>query len=323
VSSPADAFLADVLAEPESLASALDAYGGRDGPLGAVGKIPERRVLFVGMGSSRYAALAACSLLRAAGIDAAVEYASAAEATPPAGDRLVVAISASGSTPETVEAAQRHRGHGRVVAVTNDPESPLATAADVTLPLFAGEEAGGIACRTYQSTVAVLLLLCGRMLGRAERAPERFRPAVDAVRELHSARSAWLPAAADLIGNGPVDVVAPAERLSSAEQSALMLREAPRIRAAACETGDWLHVDVYLTRPPGYRAILFPGSRFDGAFFDWIEQRGGAVVAIGSPAPGAALEIGYPGAGDPLVDLLVETSAVELTAAELWRRRLT
>jgi hypothetical protein len=99
-----------------------------------------------------------------------------------------------------------------------------------------------------------------------------------------------------------------------------MLREAPRVRAAACETGDWLHVDVYLTKPPGYRAILFPGSRYDEDLFGWIEERGGTVVAVGRPTPRAAGSVTYPNAGDAAVDLLVETSAVELIAAELWWR---
>jgi fructoselysine-6-P-deglycase FrlB-like protein len=320
MSHPSDAFLADVLAEPEALAGVLDAYGGGDSPLEAIGAVTERRVLFVGMGSSRFAALAACSLLRASGIDAAVEWASAEPGTPPAPDQLVVAISASGNTPETVEAAVRHHEAGRIVAITNDPGSGLGGAADVVLPLLAGAEAGGIACRTYQSTVAVLLLLCGRILGRADLAPPRLRPALEALRELHSSRGEWLSDAVGLVHGGPVDVVAPAERFSSAEQSALMLREAPRIRAAACETGDWLHVDVYLTKPPGYRAILLPGSRYDDELFDWIEQRECAVVAVGRRAPRAALTVGYPNAGDPVVDLLVETSAVELIAAELWAR---
>ena len=101
-----------------------------------------------------------------------------------------------------------------------------------------------------------------------------------------------------------------------------MLREAPRIRAAACETGDWLHVDLYLTRPPGYRAILLSGSQFDPGFVEWIERRGCAFVAVGAPVAGAALHVGYAGAGDPDIALLVETTAVELLAAELWRRSL-
>lgn len=308
----AEAFLADILAEPQTLSDLLDTYGGANSPLAALGEVHERRVLFLGMGSSRFAALAACARLRSRGIDAAVEYASAAP-TPPAGDRLVVAISASGRTAETVEAAALHRGAGRLVAVTNDPSSPLAAVADAVLPLLAGTEAGGIACRTFQATVAVLLLLAGEPVGS-------LGGAVAAVRHLVESREEWVPPALAVLDGGPVDVVAPAERLSSAEQSALMFREAPRIRASACETGDWLHVDVYLTRPPGYRALLFPGSRFDGGFGEWMGKRRRPFVVVGEPVDGAAAHVPYPGAGDPLVPLLAETTAAELLAAELWRR---
>lgn len=310
-----DGFLADILAEPETLEALLDAYGAADGPLAELGGLTERRVVFLGMGSSRFAALAVAPPLRAAGVDAHVEYASAALLPAAAPGTLTVAISASGSTPETVEAAVRARAGGRLVAVTNERDGPLGTAADVVLPLLAGEEAGGIACRSYQATVAVLLLLAGAQAGE-------LRPAVAAVRHLVDTREQWLGPALDVLGVGPVDVVAPAERLSSAEQSALMLREAPRIRAAACETGDWLHVDVYLTRPSGYRAVLLPGSRFDADFAGWMRERGCAFVSVGPAPEGAAFCVDYPGAGDPLVALLAETTAVELLAAELWRRSL-
>lgn len=314
------AFLEDLLAEPETLAGLLDAYAARGGPLAALGAVRERRVLFVGMGSSRFAALAARPILRAAGVDAAVERASARLVTPPRPDLLVVAVSAGGRTPETVAAAERHRGSGVVVAVTNDPEGELARAADVVLPLLAGEERGGVACRTYQATIAVLLLLCGRVLGSGPGA-DALRPAVEAAASVRESRAVWLHPALDLLGGGPLHCIAPAERLSSAEQAALMLREGPRIPAFAAETGDWLHVDVYLSKRPGYRAILFPGSRYDGDVLDWLERRGCASVAVGRPEPRATLQVTYPGAGDPLVDLLVETSVVELLAAELWARQ--
>ena len=41
--------------------------------------------------------------------------------------------------------ASAHRGRSLVIAVTNDPDSPLAEVADSSLPLHAGEEASGIA----------------------------------------------------------------------------------------------------------------------------------------------------------------------------------
>lgn len=138
-----EAFLADVLGEPEALAGWLEAYETPGGPLQALGEVGERRVLFIGMGSSRFAALAAASLLRSRGVDAAVERASTGVPAPPAQDTLVVAVSASGETAETVGAARRHRGAGRVVAVTNRPGSPLAAEGHVLLPLLDGEERGG------------------------------------------------------------------------------------------------------------------------------------------------------------------------------------
>lgn len=304
-----DGFLADILDEPRALAGVLDTFS-QSPPEPLAG-----RVLFLGMGSSRFAALAAASRLRAGGVDAYVEYSSTEALPPPSPDLTVVAISASGSTPETVEAAARYRGVSRVIALTNRPDGPLAATADDVLALNVGEENGGIACKTYQATLAALLLLVGIQ-------PDLLRPAVDSVAHLVDRRADWMGAALDMLGGGPLDVIAPAERLSSAEQSALMLREAPRIRAVACETGDWLHVDVYLTRPPGYRAILLPGSRFDAGVVEWLETRGCAFVAIGAPLTRAAVQVGYPGSSDPLMALLAETTAVELLAAELWRRSL-
>ena len=80
-----------------------------------------------------------------------------------------------------------------------------------------------------------------------------------------------------------------------------MLREVPRMPAYACETGDWSHVDVYLTKRPGYRALLLPGSRYEAEVMEWAAERGFPVVVAGGSLPGSALEIDLPGAGDPLV----------------------
>ena len=54
---------------------------------------------------------------------------------------LVVGVSQSGATPEIVEVLERLRATGgRAVAITNDPESPLAAASEVVLALGAGQE---------------------------------------------------------------------------------------------------------------------------------------------------------------------------------------
>ena len=316
MSDQARRFLDDVLREPETLEHVLDLYEGVRSPLGPLELDGISRVRFVGMGSSRFAALPVASMLRALGFDAAAERSSSFAGTPAGEEVLAVCISANGETAETIEHAERHRGLSRVVAVTNKPESSLARVADVVLPLEAGEETGGVACRTYQATLVVLLRLAARL---GADLPD-LRPAVAAARTLRDARDAWHERALELLG-GSLAVVAPQERISSAEQGALVFREGPRLPADACETGDWAHVDVYLTRRPGYRALLFAGSRFDPTFVEWMRRRGGAFVAVGGDVEGAALTIAH-GASHPLCALLVETTVAELIAAELWSRSL-
>jgi glutamine---fructose-6-phosphate transaminase (isomerizing) len=312
-------FLEDVLGEPESLAHVLNLYGSRGGPLTELDLAAVRSVRFIGMGSSRFAALPAASLLRAASYDAVVERASAVETTPPGTDVLAVCVSARGTTPETLAAAERHAGTSRVVAITNDSGAPLAGAADVVLPLEVGEERGGVACRTYQGTLAVLLLLAGRFVDQELRL--ELEPAVAAVGALCDGRERWLEGAIEILGGG-IATIAPDERQSTAEQAALVFREGPRIPAAACETGDWSHVDVYLTRRPGYRALLFSGSPHDATVVAWLRRRAGAFVAVGGAVDGAALTVDH-GAHGSLAALLVETTVAELLAAEMWRRALS
>jgi fructoselysine-6-P-deglycase FrlB-like protein len=318
-----DGFLRDILVAPERLASLLDAYDGPSSPLAELADAGAyRRVVFIGMGSSRFAAVAAAALLRSRGVEAVAELASTGSPMRPSADTFAVGISASGKTEETVEALETHRGTSRCVAITNDPESDLANAADLVLPLFAGPEEGGVSCLTYQATVAMLLLLAGRLLDSGPVASD-LRPAVEAAARLRNERGGWLADVVELVDGARITAtIAPAERLSSALQSALMLREGPRAAAAAAETGDWLHVDVYLSKRSGYAALLFAGSRFDAGVLEWAAKRSFPVISIGDSVPGSTIGISYPGADDANVRLLVETGVAELAAAELWRRRV-
>ena len=309
------AFHADILAEPAALSALLDAYAAEQ-PHAGLDLLGARRVVLLGMGSSYFAAHAAAVALRARGIDAHVELASAATPMPPSADTIAIGISASGGSEETIEALRRHRGTSRTVAITNAPQSAIGEGADVVLPLLGGEEAGGIACRSYLLTHAVLQLLCGTD-------PAALRAAVPALEAIIRTSGDWLDPFVTLLDDGPAYVIAPWERLSSALQGALMLREAPRIPADGCETGDWLHVDVYLSKHPGYRAVLLRGSRYDEGVLDWARQRSSSIVAVGAPIGDAVQTIRYPGDDDPLVQLLAENTILELAACELWARRIS
>ncbi|HKD98508.1 MAG TPA: iron dicitrate transport regulator FecR, partial [Micromonosporaceae bacterium] len=214
-----------------------------------------------------------------------------------------------------------YRGISPVVAVTNQADSAVCEGADLVVPMLAGAEAGGLACRTFQHTLALLLALAARVTGRPADIAGLVRRAADATTDLLDRRAEWLPRTCELLdGAHGVYALAPAGRISSADQSALMIREGPRRPATGCETGDWAHVDVYLTRTLDYRALLYGGSRYDAQAMEWLTARGSTVVAVGARVPGAAYAVGFRHDHDPDVALLTETLVAELVAAAWWRR---
>ena len=315
----AAAFLADILRQPAMLAALLDAYGEPGGPLATLPRwAPDRgrRVALVGLGSSRYAALDAAAALRARGIAAWAEFAAPDAMVPPATDLVVVAISASGRTAEVVDVVERHRGRSFVIGVTNRPDEPVGRGADVVLPLMAGDERAGISCLTYLATRAVLSLLSECLTGGVPGVAP-LRPAIEGLESLANGRSSWLEPAADLLDRAPaIGVVAPVGRLGTAEQAALMFREAPRLPAVAHETGDWSHTAIY-TALPGHRVVLLAGSPADPAVVRTVRDRGGRVIAIGDAADAdgvVSLMQGHPSSD------VVASLAVDLLAATLWAR---
>jgi fructoselysine-6-P-deglycase FrlB-like protein len=315
----AAALLEDVLGEPDAVTALLDDYGGRGGPLGVLPRSAGRsRIVLTGLGSSLYAALDAATMLRAAGVAAWAEPASTATPTPAGRNTILFAISASGRTPEVVAAIGRHHGAGLVVGVTNRLDEPVATEADVVLPLFAGVEASGVSCRTFRATTAVLSLAAGRLVSGLP-SVEGLRPAVEGLAGLLAGRAGWLGRAADLFdGANSIGVVGGAAHLGLAEQAALMVREGPRLPAAAHDAGEWLHTAIY-TALPGYRALLLGGTAYDETLSRVIAGRGGQMAVIGAGVPGAALTIPLP-AGDGPGNGLVASAIGDLLAAELWTR---
>ena len=165
-----DAFLRDLERVPEALrelAASLD--DGEPWPVAG------ERIVMLGMGSSRFAAGVVATRMRASGLDAVAEYASLVTGTPPGPGVLAVGISASGGTEETIEALARHRGSSRTVALTNRSGSAIERAADAVVPMLAGDEEGGVACRSFRHTLALLLALEASATGIRRRGRRRRR----------------------------------------------------------------------------------------------------------------------------------------------------
>lgn len=307
-----EGFRADLEATPTALLALAGALDDVDWPV-ARGD----RLILTGMGSSWFAAETAARRMRAAGIKVTAEIASAEALAPPARDLTVVGITAGGGSLETLRHLAAHRGRSHTVALTNNTAADLP--ADDVVHLHAGDEAGGVACRSYVHTLVQLLHLEHQMAGSVPALPDRVARAAAAAEHLLDTEDDWLPAVArTLHGPDGTWLLAPAERLASALQGALMLREGPRRPADGCETGDWCHVDVYLTKTLDYRALVFTGSRYDDDALRWMRERRSTFVAVGGPLAGAATTVRFPGDDDPVVALLAEILVPDLVASRWW-----
>ncbi len=280
------------------------------------------QVLLLGMGSSMFAAGVAAARLRAHGVDAVAELASSDLLPPPDTEQLVVAISASGGSRETLDAVAQYAGQSPVTVMTNVEGSALTEVADATVLLHAGDERGGVSCRSYTHTQVMLLALEAKLTGVDRDLLSLLGRAIDAADDLSDRRDSWLPRTVEyLAGPDLTAVVAPFRRIGNAQQSALMLREGPRRPAVASETGEWSHVDVYLTKTQDYRMLLLPGSRYESELLRWTGERGSTVVAVGADVEGTAASVRYRHDDDEGVRFLSELLVTERVAAELWLRQ--
>ena len=111
-------------------------------------------------------------------------------ARPDLADVLWIAVSQSGSSPDLVESTAAARALGAVtVAVTNAPESPLASAAELSVEVLAGEERAVAATKSYTAQLLALYLLLdtlgggdGSAAGDLPRIAEQVLAQPDAVR---------------------------------------------------------------------------------------------------------------------------------------------
>jgi glucosamine 6-phosphate synthetase-like amidotransferase/phosphosugar isomerase protein len=315
-----DGFAADLHRKPNVLRG-LAATLASDNPWAEVVPPDVERVVLLGMGSSAYAGGVAAARMRARGLVASSELASSRLLPAWGAGTLVVATSASGGSVETLDALSRLPTEARVVALTNTPGSAITERSTAVVDLQAEPEVGGVACRSYQHTLALLMALECHLTGESTDAlADSVAAAAGATTHLLSTESDWCPTLSELLlGPSGTHLAAPAHRFCSAQQGALMLREGPRLRAVGCETGDWSHVDVYLTKTTDYRLLVFAGSAWEQQLAEWTTARDSTVVGVGGQVPGAGHELRYPGDTDDDVRLLTEVLIPELIAARAWQ----
>jgi glutamine---fructose-6-phosphate transaminase (isomerizing) len=217
------------------------------------------RVAIVGCGTAYHAGLLGEHLIeRLARLPVEVAVASEYRYAEPIGDErtLVIAISQSGETTDTLAAVEAARGFGgRVLAITNTQGSLITREADAVLLTRAGPEIGVAATKTFLAQIAALDLLALELarargavseeellaLGRdLRRAPEKVEETLgllegrveEAARVFEEARCALF------LGRGPSHAVA--------LEGALKLKEISYIPAEGHPAGEMKHGPIAL-----------------------------------------------------------------------------
>ena len=260
-------FLADVAAEPAVVRRVVAASAGRlDAPLHAAASIlhrhPERPILVTGMGSSLSAGRILHSVLVPAGRTVILEDAGellhyGLGAVENVGS--VVAISQSGRSVETVRVIERLRERGGIpiVAVVNDPDSPVAAGSDVVLDVDAGAEAA-VATRTFVATVAVLALLAGRIAPGGPTTADLARVADEMELQLHETEG--VRAARHLTGCRGLVIVGRGPGLGAADYAALTIKETAAVPAESMSGGAFRHGPLELTTAEVGFVVLAPAG---------------------------------------------------------------
>lgn len=164
-------------------------------------------------------------------------------------DNLVIGISQSGASPDIVAVVAAARAQGSpTVAITNDPDSALAAAAERTIDLSAGPERAVAATKTYTSELLAIALLSAALADdpsdRAALAalPETLAGALAVEPEIERIAHDQAAATRALI-------IARGYEYATAREWALKLKELARVFADPYSSADFQHGPVALVEP--------------------------------------------------------------------------
>lgn len=162
------------------------------------------------------------------------------------GSSCVVALSQSGETPDVVEYVLRARRRGAfTIAVTNATGSPLADAAEATLPLAAGPELAIAATKTYSAQLAALALLAGHAAGRGAELEEGIARTAQLLAEfLPPLERRLTEIAVTFAFVGRMFVIGRGPEFATAREISLKLLETCRVAAEPLTATDLVHGPV-------------------------------------------------------------------------------
>ena len=309
----ATAFEHEIRQQPEVIAALVARERGRVEAIAAEIRAAQPRfALIAARGSSDNAARYAKYLFGvqhklAVGLAAPALY-TMYESPPEVSDALVIGVSQSGQSPDVVAVvADGTRQNALTIALTNDPGSPLAKAANLCLPLGAGDEKAVAASKTYTSQLAALAMLSAALTGREERWSELER-IPDAMRAALEVAGAARAGAAALAGATRVAVLGRGFNFATAFEAALKLKETCYLAAEPYSWADFLHGPIAVMAHAFPALSISDGGAAAAGMAELerdLAKRAGPLIRL-APDPGAELPIpaGIPEALAPIVSVV-------------------
>jgi len=240
---------------------------------------------------------------------------------------LVVGISQSGASPDVVAVIEAGRRQGApTLAITNDPSSPLAVAAEACIDLGAGAELAVAATKTYTTELLAIAALSAALTGDpADAAALVAIP--DAMAQAIGLEPSIESMAADQADADRLLVLARGYEYATAREWALKLKELARVFADPYSAADFEHGPLALLEPGvPVLATVRPGPTLAPmvALLERLREDLDAAIAVVSDQPSAlelarwpfALAPGTPEWLGPIVSIVVgQLHALHLTHA--------
>lgn len=229
---------------------------------------------------------------------------------------LFLAISQSGRSPDLVVSARAARKAGAlVVAIVNDPDSPLAEAAEIVIPMLAGAERSVAATK---SCIASLLAVA-RLVAAWTEDGELSDALADAPRVLRLAWALdWSPALPALTGAASLFVLGRGLSLGIAQEAALKLKETCGLHAEAYSAAEVKHGPMAIVGAGFPVLMLVPNDEardlFEPLAHAFVE-RGARVIMVGDEAPAVLTLPVVPGLHPALAPIATIQSFYRLAAA--------
>jgi glucosamine--fructose-6-phosphate aminotransferase (isomerizing) len=286
-------FYRDILQEPTELSKTLKFTLGEGKPaIDQAARILREatHIYIVGIGSSWNAGLSTMSFFNAAGRPAVLcEASELLHFGKIAKNAAVIFLSRSGKSVEIVRLLDKAAASGaRIIAITNTPDSPLATNADVVLKMMAAFD-HAVSVSMYSAMALVAAILACATEGTLDNSLE-----ADLQRSLANTTAqiaTWteqISASDWLDPRGPVYLLGRGASLANCHEGQLLWEEAAKLPASAMPTGGFRH---------GPQEVIREGLRFalwidretmraqDLAVAADLKKLGAKVLLIGQDLP--------------------------------------